>query len=128
MSKTKGCGLAKVINPDDLEAMAIAGFSQAMMSRYYGITRQQLSNIIRDNPQLQDAISNGLENVYIKCVNTIMTKVNEGNLLAAMYMLNNRFGWMEEKYKKEKPAIDVPSVQIFLPENNRNKEEEVINV
>ena len=129
--KTKGAGLAKVVHPKDIEAMAVAGMSQKQIADYYGISRQQMTNIIRENEELDHALSFGLQNVYVRCIKTIMSLVDNGNekskMFGAVYMLNNKFGWMEERHRKEEKAIDHPSVTIYLPDNGRNPTiEEVI--
>lgn len=118
--KTKGCGVTKIVNSRDLESMAAAGMTPAEIGRYYNLTRQGMVAVIEKNPELQDAFHNGLHHVLVKCVNVLMDKLDKGELLAAIYMLNNRFGWKEAKYEKEKPDMNIPKINIYLPENGRD--------
>jgi hypothetical protein len=37
-----------------------------------------------------------------------------------LFYLKCQGKWIEQQYIKEKPAIDIPSVTIFLPENQRD--------
>ncbi len=124
--KTKGCGTAMVVNPVDLEAMATAGMTPAEIARYYGLTRQGMVDVVNRNPELKEAFHNGLHHVLVKCVRVLMDKLDKGDTFAAIYLLNNKFGWCEEKYKKEKEVIDAPRVMIYLPENNRDRNDETV--
>lgn len=121
MSKTKGCGTAQMVNVGDLEAMATAGMTPAEIGKYYGLTKQGMVHVVKTNPELAEAFHNGLHHVLVKCVRVLMDKLEQGDTFAAIYLLNNRFGWCEEKYKKEKPQTDIPSIKIYLPENGRDK-------
>lgn len=117
----KGTGLCEVISVTDLEAMATAGMSLADVARYYGCTRQALIKIMKNNPTIGQAFHNGMNHVLVKCVNVLLSKVEKGDTFATVYILNNRFKWMEEKHKKEKPKENtIPKVNIYLPENNRD--------
>ena len=120
MAKTKGAGVAKIVNPKDLEAMAAAGMTPIEIAKYYGLTRQGMVKVIERNPELQESFSNGLHIVLLKCVRCLIDKVEKGSSFEAIYLLNNRFKWMEEKYRKEEKTTDHPVVQIYLPDNNRN--------
>ena len=128
MSKTKGCGTAQIVNVEDLQAMATAGMTPAEIARYFGLTRQGLAAMVNQNPELKEAFSNGLHHVLVKCVNVLLSKVEQGDTFAAIYLLNNRFGWMEAKYRKEKEIKDIQAVTIYLPDNNRDnpKDETII--
>lgn len=126
MSKTKGCGTAMVVNPVDLEAMATAGMTPADIAKYYGLTRQGMIDVVKRNPELKEAFHNGLHHVLVKCVRVLMNKLEQGDTFAAIYLLNNRFGWCEERYKKEKEVIDAPRVMIYLPENGRDRNDETV--
>ena len=126
MSKTKGCGTATIVNQTDLEAMATAGMTPAQIAAYYNLTRQGMVKVINDNPELKEAFHNGLHHVLVKCVRVLMNKLEQGDTFAAIYLLNNRFGWCEEKYKKEKEVIDMPKVSVFLPDNERGRNDETV--
>lgn len=121
MSKTKGCGVATIVNPVDLEAMAAAGMTPAQIATYYNLTRQGMVKLISGNAELKEAFHNGLQHVLVKCVRVLMDKLEKGDTFSAIYLLNNRFGWCEEKYRKEKETIDMPKVTIYLPDNGRDK-------
>lgn len=121
MSKTKGCGVASIVNPVDLEAMATAGMTPAQIATYYNLSRQGMVKLISSNAELKEAFHNGLQHVLVKCVRVLMDKLEKGDTFAAIYLLNNRFGWCEEKYRKEKETIDMPNVTIYLPDNGRDK-------
>lgn len=118
--KKKGCGTAKVIDKEDLCAMATAGLTPAQIANYFGLSRQGFNYIIEKNEELKDAFHNGLHHVLVRCVRVLMNKLDQGDTFAAIYLLNNRFGWVEEKYRKEKEVLDMPTVQIYLPENGRD--------
>ena len=121
MAKTKGCGIAKIVDPRTLEAMAVAGMTPAEIARYYGLTRQGMVRVIENNPELKDAFHNGKDHIMIKAINVVYNKIDADDMFAAVYFLNNRCGWKEAKYEKEKPAIDGPRVIIYLPDNQRDK-------
>lgn len=124
--KTKGCGTAMIVNPVDLEAMATAGMTPAEIAKYYGLTRQGMNDVVNSNPELKEAFHNGLNHVLVKCVRVLMNKLEQNDTFAAVYLLNNRFKWMEEKYRKEKEVVDAPRVMIYLPENNRDRNDETV--
>lgn len=120
MAKTAGCGVAKMVNVEDLQAMAAAGMTPAQIATYYGLTRQGMVRVVEQNPELSQAFHDGLNHVLVKCVRVLMDKLDKGDTFAAVYLLNNRFGWMEERHRKEKPVIDMPKITIFLPDNQRD--------
>lgn len=126
MSKTKGCGTAQIVNPVDLQAMAAAGMTPAQIANYYNLTRQGMVKVVNDNPELKEAFHNGLDHVLVKCVRVLMDKLDKGDTFAAIYLLNNRFGWCEEKYRKEKEVIDMPQITVYLPDNQRNRNDETV--
>ena len=92
----------------------------AQIAEYYGLTRQGMVKVINNNPQLKEAFDKGLPYVLIKAASVVMHHIEQNNLLAAMYLLNNRGGWKEAKYDKEKPDADIQRVMIYLPENFRD--------
>lgn len=119
--KTLGCGTAKVIREDDLCAMALVGMTPADIAKYYGLTRQGFNKILEKNEKLSDAFHNGLHHILIKAAKVIEEELNEGKksrLLAATIIMNNRGGWKEARYEKEKQDTIVP-VNIYLPDNGR---------
>lgn len=120
--KTKGCGMTTIVNAEDLQAMATAGMTPAQIGAYYGLTKQGMIRVVNNDPKLKEAFHNGLNHVLVKCVRVLMDKLDKGDTFAAVYLLNNRFKWMEEKYRKEKEVVDQPRVMIYLPDNQRNNE------
>ena len=120
MSKIKGCGLAEMINADDLEAMASCGMTPAQVADFYGCSRQNLVNIMKQNPHLKHAFDSGLQKVMIKAVRVLMNKLDKDDTLAAMFFLKCRCGWVEEANRKEREIKDIPQVRIFLPHNDRS--------
>jgi len=119
--KTKGCGVAASVDVRTLEAMAVAGMTPAEIARYYNITRQGMVKVIENNPELKDAFYRGKDHVTVKAINGLVKKIDDGDMFAIVYYLNNRCGWKEAKYEKEKPDVDAHRVTIYLPENNRDK-------
>lgn len=120
MSKTKGCGIASIVDTQTLQSMAAVGMTPAQIAEYYGLTRQGMVKVINNNPELKEAFDKGLPHVLIKAAGVVIHHMEQKNLLAAMYILNNRGGWKEAKYDKEKPDADIPRIQIYLPENFRD--------
>ena len=118
--KTKGCGVAASVDVRTLEAMAVAGMTPAEIARYYNITRQGMVKVIENNPELKDAFYRGKDHVTVKAINGLVKKIDEGEMFAIVYYLNNRCGWKEAKYEKEKPDVNQPSVMIYLPDNGRS--------
>lgn len=118
--KTKGCGVASIIDMDDLKAMAAHGMSQKEIANYYGLSRQGLVKILSKNPELQQAFSSGLHHIIVKAVRVLMKKIEAEDTFACVYFLNNRAGWCEERYRKDKVDPDsFPKVNIWLPDNGR---------
>lgn len=118
--KTKGAGTAKIINMDDLRAMATHGMTPKQIADYYNLTRQGFNDILNVNPELKQAFTTGLNHVLVKAVRVLMKKLDADDSFAAIYLLNNRGGWCEERYRKEKIDPDsIPRVTIYLPDNER---------
>lgn len=118
--KTKGCGVASIIDLEDLKAMAAHGMTQKEIADYYGITRQGLIKILKNNPKIQQAFNTGLNQVIVKAVRVLMKKIEAEDTFATVYFLNNRAGWCEERYRKDKVDPDsMPRVNIYLPDNGR---------
>ena len=102
MSKTKGCGIASIVDTQTLQSMAAVGMTPAQIAEYYGLTRQGMVKVINNNPELKEAFDKGLPHVLIKAAGVVIHHIEQKNLLASMYLLNNRGGWKEAKYDKEK--------------------------
>ena len=120
LRKTKGCGVATIVDPKDLKAMAVSGMSPAQIASYYNLTRQGMVRLINHNAELKAAFKDGLNHVMVKCVRVLMDKLEKGDTFAAIYLLNNRCGWIEAKYQREKEVTDMPRVQVYLPDNQRD--------
>ena len=118
--KTVGCGLAEMINAEDLEAMASCGMSPAQVAEFYGCSRQNLVNIMKQNPHLQHAFDSGRDKVMIKAVRVIMNKLEKNDMLAAMFFLKCRCGWVEEGNKKDRDTKEIQQVSIYIPHNSRD--------
>lgn len=118
--KTVGCGLSEMINAEDLEAMASCGMSPAQVAEFYGCSRQNLVNIMKQNPHLKHAFDSGRDKVMIKAVRVIMNKLEKNDMLAAMFFLKCRCGWVEEGNRKEREIKDIPQVSIYIPHNGRD--------
>lgn len=118
--KTVGSGLAQMINAEDLEAMASCGMTPAQVAEFYGCSRQNLVNILKQNPQLNHAFDSGLKRVMIKAVRVLMNKLDKDDTLAAMFFLKCRCGWVEEANKKDRDTKEVQQVSIYLPFNGRD--------
>ncbi|TVR66948.1 MAG: hypothetical protein EA420_01130 [Candidatus Competibacteraceae bacterium] len=118
--KTKGCGWREVIDPADLQAMATAGMTPAQVAAYYGMSRQNLCALLKNHPELDLAFKTGLNKVMIKATRVLMSKLEKEDVLAAMFLLKCRGGWVEEQHRREKLVIDAPRPVIYLPSNGRD--------
>ena len=108
------------MNVEGLSTMASQGMTRKQCADLYGITPQRFNQILGKEPDLLAALDSGLAQGIQVATKALMDRIAEGNVIATLFFLKARAGWIEEQYVKDKTATNAPKVQIFLPDNGRD--------
>ena len=125
MSKTPGCGTQKTMTPELLSEMAAGGMNRQQAADYFGITVRRFNQILKQREDLLSAFSGGVAEGIKMATDSLMERIKEGNIVAILFYLKARAGWVEEQYRKEKPDENTPKVMIWLPDNQRDSSPKV---
>lgn len=117
----KNTGIESIMTADEIREMACGGMSRQQVADYYGITVRRLNQIFRQRNEFLAAFNTGLAQGIKVATQELMNRIKEGNIIATIFYLKARGGWIEQQYVKEKPESDSPKVQIFLPDNGRDQ-------
>lgn len=119
MAKAKRLvGIFPTMDINQIRTMAANGMSRAQIGAYHGVTGQRIGQLIKEHPELENAFEHGLSQGIEKATKSLMTLIENGNIIATLFYLKSRAGWVEQQHLKEKPIL-TDSVKIFLPDNNR---------
>jgi transcriptional regulator with XRE-family HTH domain len=116
----KNTGIEKIMTSDEIREMACGGMSRQQVADYYGITVRRLNQIFKQRNDLLAAFNTGLAQGIKVATRELMNRIQEGNIIATIFYLKARGGWIEQQYIKQKPETDAPKVQIYLPDNGRD--------
>ena len=120
----KGSGVMQTMkmNVEALSTMASQGMTRKQCADFYGITPQRFNQILGKEPDLLAAFDSGLAQGIQVATKALMDRVKNGDLIAILFFLKCRAGFVEEQYllKNREDKNDLPRVQIFLPDNSRD--------
>lgn len=105
---------------DEIREMASGGMSRQQVADYYGITVRRLNQIFKQRDDLLAAFNTGLAQGIKVATRELMNRIQEGNIIATIFYLKARGGWIEQQYIKQKPDTNSTKVQIYLPDNGRD--------
>ena len=121
IGKKKGSGLRNVLTPEMVQTYAEKGMSFTEIARMYGYTKERIGQIIGKDDELQEAWQTGNATLCDTLTSALMRLVEKDNLVAIIFALKARCGWVEQQYLLNKPDTTTqPQVSIYLPDNNRN--------
>ena len=113
--------ILETINFDHVKQMASQGMSRGQIGAYFGITGQRVGQLIKENPDLEEAFESGLAVGINRASNKLMELIEAGNIVAILFYLKCQAGWMEQQYVKDKvDESTLPKVMIYLPDNQRD--------
>lgn len=116
----KNTGIENIMTADEIKEMACGGMSRQQIADYYGITVRRLNQIFKKRNDLLAAFNTGLAQGIKVATRELMNRIQEGNIIATIFYLKARGGWIEQQYIKQKPETDAAKVQIYLPDNGRD--------
>ena len=110
----------------DLERFGINGITMEQMGDYYGISKQRVSQIFDECPELKIAYNRGVALGADKATASLMNLVEKGNVVATLFYLKSRAGWVEKQHVKgvKSTEDEIKRVHIYLPDNDRGGEVE----
>lgn len=115
-------GVMEIMEIEELKEMAAGGMSREQVAHYYGVSERRLNQIFASRPDFKEAFSCGLSKGIQIATKALMDKIKSGSTVEILFYLKCRAGWCEEQYKlKTKETEKGPEIQIYLPDNNRNK-------
>ena len=113
--------ILETINFDHVKQMASQGMSRGQIGAYFGITGQRVGQLIKENPDLEEAFESGLAVGINRASNKLMELIDAGNIVAILFFLKCQGKWMEQQYVKEKlDESTLPKVNIYIPHNSRD--------
>lgn len=112
-----------VIDESIVEDLAMKGLTKEQVGDYYGITKQRINDIFNENENLRMAYDRGQAIGIAEATTTLMELVKKGNVVATLFYLKTRGGWIEKQHVKgvKSTAKEFGGVRIFLPDNGRNE-------
>lgn len=109
------------INFDHVRKMAEQGMSRGQIGSFFGITGQRIGQLIKENPDLEEAFESGLAQGINRASNKLMELIDAGNIVAILFYLKCHGRWIEEQYRqKEVDKSTIPTVRIYIPDNQRD--------
>lgn len=118
----KGQGIGKMMTPESVYLYAKEGLKPEDIGKLYGLTRQRISQVIRDDEQLQASWDRGHADLLRGLMPHVWKRFYENDIVM-IFILKSVFGFCEEQYKigKVTDAENIPKIQIFLPDNQRDE-------
>ena len=107
------------IDPEEVCNLAFAGLEPKRIAAFYGVKIEDFYDACVDYPDLMDAWEQGRAKGVAYATQKLMEHM-EKNISAPMFYLKTKDGWVEEQFKKENATNSNVSVQVYLPENNRD--------
>ena len=104
-----------------VKTYASKGMSFTEIAKIYGYSKERIGQIIGKNDDLQDAWQTGNAILCDTLTSALMRLVAKDNVIAILFALKSRCGWIEQQYLINKPdTTQQPQVSIYLPDNGRN--------
>ena len=119
--KPKDSGLKQLLTPAMVKAYAAKGMSLKEIGLMYGYTNQRIGQLIGKDAELKEAWEAGNAELCDTLTSALMRLVEKDNLVAVIFALKARCGWVEQQYllNKQDAALQ-PQVTVYLPANNRS--------
>ena len=118
-------GARGVLTPDVVREFASYGMSLEAIGYLIGCSKQNIHEAIKNDPELQQAMCEGVAQLLLKAGKCISHNLDNNNLIAGMFVKKTKHmpgekGWIEEQYQEKKLDTDsMPRVTIYLPDNKR---------
>ena len=121
IGKKKGSGLRNVLTAEMIKGYAAKGMSFTEIARMYGYTKERIGQIIGKDSELKEAWETGNAELCDTLTSALMRLVAKDNVIAILFALKSRCGWVEAQYLLNKPdATQQPQINVYLPDNGRN--------
>lgn len=108
------------LDPEAIYRMATLGLSREMIANYYGITKAKFSELIEDYPELDEAYLMGMSAGMAKAAMSLEKQIEGGNCIPTIFRLKVG-GWIEADKRKDNQEDTTPRVNIFIPDNGRDR-------
>jgi hypothetical protein len=114
-------GVPQLLTPELVRSYSAKGFNMPQIADLIGCFRNSVRNAIVTDDELKDAWKQGQAELLEKTTSSLMNLLDSNNLVATLFTLKAKFGWVEEQYKLNKPDLtNSPRVNIYLPHNDRD--------
>jgi len=107
------------IDPEEVFQLAFRGLEPKRIAAFYGVKVEDFYDACVDYPDLMDAWEQGRAKGVAYATQKLMEQMDK-SVVASMFYLKTKDGWVEEQYRKDGVANSNVSVQVYLPENNRD--------
>jgi len=99
-----------------IEAMAAEGQDQATIARKLGLHRKTLMDIVKRDPNVEEAMTGGKALLADELTHHLLTAARKGNVVAAIYLTKARLGWVEGDRPEARPNIIINLPDAATPE------------
>ncbi len=104
LGKEKGSGLRNVLTPEMVQTYAAKGMTLREIGLMYGYSGQRVGQLIGADAELKEAWETGNAELCDTLTSALMRLVEKDNLVAIIFALKARCGWVEQQYLINKPC------------------------
>jgi hypothetical protein len=121
IAKKKG-SLANVLTPDMMKMYASKGMDFNEIGAMFGYSKTRICQIMEDDPNLKSAWEQGNSILADTLTSALMRLIDceKPNVIAVLFALKSRCGWVEEQHRKDKEVTNQTTVSVYLPDNQRD--------
>ena len=121
MRKASGSGL-QILTPVMVRMYAAKGMTLREIGLMHGYSGQRVGQVIGADSELKEAWETGNAELCDTLTSALMRLVAKDNVIAILFALKSRCGWIEAQYLLNKPdTTQQPQVNVYLPDNNRTQ-------
>lgn len=120
MSKTLNCGKHGLMTPELIEQYASQGMTLTEIGLLFECTSKNVGHAINHNAEKKAAWTRGNAKLIQTLTSALMRKVAKDDIIAILFALKCKGGWIEAEKLINKPDETIrPVVNVYLPDNHR---------
>lgn len=120
--KTLNCGKHGLMTPELIEQYASQGMTLTEIGKLFECTSKNVQHAINFNAEKKAAWTRGNAKLIQTTTSALMGKIAKGDIIAILFTLKVKAGWIEAEKLLNKPDESVrPVVNVYLPDNNREQ-------
>ncbi len=121
MGLPKNSGIHGLLTPELIERYAAQGMTPTEISHFYGCHPTNIIHAVNDHPEKKAAWERGNAALIERTTSALMTKIDKGDIIAILFTLKVKAGWIEAEKLLNRPDETMrPVVNVYLPHNGRD--------